>query len=117
VHASERRISRRLPFTPLFSRDASVAIGFAVEIFVKIAQESSVTGSHQNSVKPAGDRQNSEANVQRRVLVVDDEQVVCQMIGKVLNSAGMEALTLTRSAGAGSLRLFPSEATFRNLSP
>jgi DNA-binding response OmpR family regulator len=38
--------------------------------------------------------------MQRRGLIVDDEPLVCQMIGKVLNSAGMEALTLTKSAGA-----------------
>jgi two-component system chemotaxis response regulator CheY len=38
--------------------------------------------------------------MQRRGLIVDDEPLVCQMIGKVLNSAGMEALTLTRSAEA-----------------
>ena len=31
----------------------------------------------------------------RRGLVVDDEPLVCEMIGKVLNSAGMEALILT----------------------
>lgn len=36
----------------------------------------------------------------RRGLIVDDEPLVCQMIEKVLNSAGMEALTLTRSAEA-----------------
>ena len=38
--------------------------------------------------------------MQRRGLIVDDEPLVCQMIGKVLNSAGMEALTLTRSTEA-----------------
>ena len=38
--------------------------------------------------------------MQRRALVVDDEPAVCQMIGKVLTSAGMEALTLTRSTEA-----------------
>lgn len=38
--------------------------------------------------------------MQRRGLIVDDEPLVCQMIGKVLNSAGMEALTLTRSSEA-----------------
>lgn len=38
--------------------------------------------------------------MQRRGLVVDDEQVVCELIGKVLHSAGMEALTLTRSSEA-----------------
>ena len=36
----------------------------------------------------------------RRGLIVDDEPLVCQMIERVLNSAGMEALTLTRSAEA-----------------
>jgi DNA-binding response OmpR family regulator len=36
----------------------------------------------------------------RRGLIVDDEPLVCQMIGKVLNSAGMDALTLTRSTEA-----------------
>ena len=38
--------------------------------------------------------------MQRRGLVVDDEPSVCEMIGKVLNSAGMEALILTRSTEA-----------------
>ena len=38
--------------------------------------------------------------MQRRGLVVDDEPLVCEMIGKVLNSAGMEALILTRSTEA-----------------
>jgi CheY-like chemotaxis protein len=41
--------------------------------------------------------------MQRRALVVDDEPVICALIGKVLNAAGMEALTLTRSAEAPSL--------------
>jgi two-component system chemotaxis response regulator CheY len=41
--------------------------------------------------------------MKRRGLVVDDEPVVCDMIGKVLNSAGMEALTLTRSTEAPEL--------------
>jgi DNA-binding response OmpR family regulator len=44
--------------------------------------------------------QNAEDNVQRRGLIVDDEPLVCELIGKVLNSAGMEALTLTRSSEA-----------------
>ncbi len=35
--------------------------------------------------------------MQRRALVVDDEPIVCQMIEKILKSAGIEALTLTRS--------------------
>jgi two-component system chemotaxis response regulator CheY len=38
--------------------------------------------------------------MQRRGLVVDDEPLVCEMIGKVLHSAGMEALTITRSTEA-----------------
>jgi DNA-binding response OmpR family regulator len=41
--------------------------------------------------------------MQRRVLIVDDEAVVCEMVGKVLASAGMEALTLTRSTEAAGL--------------
>jgi two-component system, chemotaxis family, chemotaxis protein CheY len=44
--------------------------------------------------------QNPEDSMQRRGLVVDDEQVVCELIGKVLHSAGMEALTVTRSSEA-----------------
>jgi len=38
--------------------------------------------------------------MQRRGLVVDDEPFVGEMIGKVLNSAGIEALILTRSTEA-----------------
>ncbi len=38
--------------------------------------------------------------MQRRGLVVDDEKVVCELIGKVLHSVGMDALTLTRSTEA-----------------
>ncbi len=38
--------------------------------------------------------------MQRRGLVVDDEKAVCELIGKVLHSAGMDALTLTRSTEA-----------------
>jgi two-component system chemotaxis response regulator CheY len=38
--------------------------------------------------------------MQRRALVVDDEPIVCQMIGKILKSAGIDALTLTRSTEA-----------------
>jgi len=34
----------------------------------------------------------------RRALVVDDERAICDLIQKVLLSAGLEALTLTRSA-------------------
>ena len=39
----------------------------------------------------------------RRALVVDDEQAICELIQKVLLSAGLEALTLTRSAEAPGL--------------
>jgi hypothetical protein len=38
--------------------------------------------------------------MQRHALVVEDEPVVCQMIGKTLKSAGIEAMTLTRSTEA-----------------
>jgi DNA-binding response OmpR family regulator len=38
--------------------------------------------------------------MQRRALIVDDEPLVCDLIGKVLKSAGMEALTLSRSTEA-----------------
>lgn len=41
--------------------------------------------------------------MQRRVLVVDDEAAVSEMVGKVLASAGIEALTLTRSTEAPGL--------------
>jgi CheY-like chemotaxis protein len=41
--------------------------------------------------------------MQRRGLVVDDEAVVCELIGKVLKSAGMEALTVTRSTEASDI--------------
>jgi two-component system chemotaxis response regulator CheY len=41
--------------------------------------------------------------MQRRALVVDDEQVVCQLIGKILKSVGIEALTLTRSTDASEM--------------
>jgi CheY-like chemotaxis protein len=41
-----------------------------------------------------------EHKMQRRGLVVDDELLVCEQIGKILHSAGMEALTLTRSTEA-----------------
>jgi len=41
--------------------------------------------------------------MQRRGLVVDDEVAVCEMVGRVLTSAGMEALTLTRSSEASGL--------------
>jgi DNA-binding response OmpR family regulator len=39
----------------------------------------------------------------RRALVVDDEPAICELIQKVLHSAGMEALTLTRSTEASGL--------------
>lgn len=38
--------------------------------------------------------------MQRRALVVDDEQATCELIQKVLYAAGVEALTLTHSAQA-----------------
>jgi two-component system chemotaxis response regulator CheY len=38
--------------------------------------------------------------MQKRGLIVDDEAAVCEMVGKVLASAGIEALTLTRSTEA-----------------
>jgi DNA-binding response OmpR family regulator len=38
--------------------------------------------------------------MQRRSLVVDDELAVCQLIQDVMNSAGMNALTLTKSSEA-----------------
>jgi len=38
--------------------------------------------------------------MQRQVLIVDDEEAVCQMVGKVLASAGMEPLALTRGSRA-----------------
>src|SRR5258708_10356203 len=42
-------------------------------------------------------------SVERRGLIVDDETAVCEMVGKVLSSAGIEALTLTNSTGAPGL--------------
>src|SRR5258708_1905925 len=41
--------------------------------------------------------------MQRRGLIVDDETAVCEMVGKVLTSAGIEALTLTKSTEAPGL--------------
>ncbi|HXJ03779.1 MAG TPA: response regulator [Candidatus Acidoferrum sp.] len=38
--------------------------------------------------------------MQRRALVVDDEQATCELLQKVLYAAGVEALTLTRSVQA-----------------
>jgi DNA-binding response OmpR family regulator len=38
--------------------------------------------------------------MQKQVLIVDDEEAVCQMVGKVLASVGMESLALTRSSQA-----------------
>jgi DNA-binding response OmpR family regulator len=38
--------------------------------------------------------------MQRRALVVDDEQATCELIQKVLYAAGVEALTLTQSVQA-----------------
>jgi DNA-binding response OmpR family regulator len=39
----------------------------------------------------------------KRALVVDDEPAICDLIQEVLRSAGLEALTLTRSAEAPGL--------------
>jgi len=38
--------------------------------------------------------------MQKQVLIVDDDESVCQMVGKVLTSAGMEPLALTSSSQA-----------------
>jgi CheY-like chemotaxis protein len=38
--------------------------------------------------------------MQKQVLIVDDEEAVCQMVGKVLTSAGMESMALTSSSRA-----------------
>jgi CheY-like chemotaxis protein len=38
--------------------------------------------------------------MQKQVLIVDDDESVCQMVGKVLTSAGMEPLALTSSLQA-----------------
>jgi DNA-binding response OmpR family regulator len=38
--------------------------------------------------------------MQKQVLIVDDEEAVCQMVGKVLTAAGMEPLALTHSSQA-----------------
>jgi len=38
--------------------------------------------------------------MRKQVLIVDDEEAVCQMVGKVLTSAGMGSLALTRSSQA-----------------
>lgn len=38
--------------------------------------------------------------MQKQVLIVDDEEAVCQMVGKVLTAAGMESLALTSSSQA-----------------
>lgn len=40
--------------------------------------------------------------MQRRALIVDDEQATCELIEKVLYAAGVDALTLTRSGQAAS---------------
>jgi len=36
----------------------------------------------------------------KQVLIVDDEEAVCQMVGRVLTSAGMESMALTSSSRA-----------------
>jgi DNA-binding response OmpR family regulator len=38
--------------------------------------------------------------MQKQVLIVDDDESVCQMVGKVLTAAGMEPLALTSSSRA-----------------
>lgn len=38
--------------------------------------------------------------MQRKGLIVDDEAAVCEMVGRVLSSVGMEALKVTKSADA-----------------
>jgi CheY-like chemotaxis protein len=38
--------------------------------------------------------------MQKQVLIVDDDESVCQMVGKVLTAAGMEPLALTSSSQA-----------------
>jgi DNA-binding response OmpR family regulator len=41
--------------------------------------------------------------MQKQVLIVDDDESVCQMVGKVLTTAGMEPLALTSSSEARDL--------------
>jgi len=41
--------------------------------------------------------------MQKRGMIVDDETAVCEMVSKVLTSAGMQALTVTRSTDAPGL--------------
>lgn len=50
-----------------------------------------------------GKRCTVRGDMQRRGLIVDDEAVVCEQVKQVLTSAGMEALTLTRSTEAPGL--------------
>jgi CheY-like chemotaxis protein len=38
--------------------------------------------------------------MQKQVLIVDDDEAVCQMVGKILTAAGMEPLALTSSSQA-----------------
>jgi len=38
--------------------------------------------------------------MQKQVLIVDDEEAVCQMVGKVLTAAGLEPMALTSSSEA-----------------
>lgn len=42
----------------------------------------------------------SERNVQKRALIVDDERSTCDLIEKVLTSVGIESLSLTKSSEA-----------------
>ena len=41
--------------------------------------------------------------MQKQALIVDDEPAVCQMVERVLTSAGLESMTLTRSSDAPGL--------------
>ena len=41
--------------------------------------------------------------MQRRGLIVDDEAAVCEMVGRVMSAAGLEALKITKSADAAGI--------------
>lgn len=47
--------------------------------------------------------QKVQADMPKRGLIVDDETAVCEMVGKVMASVGMQALTLTKSTDAPGL--------------
>jgi DNA-binding response OmpR family regulator len=51
----------------------------------------------------AGQERYGKGYMNRRALIVDDEPAICDLIRKVLQAAGMEALTLTRSTEATGL--------------